>query len=875
MRQSWLAIARWAEKRLFSWKTQAIASRLRASRRRIAQRTAQRLWRVFAGERLPRVSRIPGPLLAGPQFAVPQFAGPLLAGPLLALALPVGAPLLAQTTPRILGLFPPGAGRGAEVEVALAGDYMPPGCRLVAAGSGLDVTPTSDPRRFRFRIAADAPIGPKEIRLAAAQGASAAFPFVIGESAELVHDQRRGALAVERLPVVANGRLDLAGAIDRYTLRLAAGQQVVVAIATKRIRSPLDPVMRMLDATGRVVATSLPPAEVGRGADGLLAFRAAEGGIYTLELFDFQMAGGVDYTYRLSLTDGPWIDYVWPWEVAGGSTPGNGNGTEVLVAGWNLPGGDGRLWRTTATAFPGAGAAVRAALGNESAAGWLNQQLALPASPRPVVVERESPQDATAGPQSARLPSELAVTWPVSVYGRFDVPGDVDVVTVAAKKGEQLAIELQSSQAGFPTDAVLTIRDAAGKQLIEVDDSDGTRDPKVRWAAPADGSYAIVLRDRSRQGGARNLYRLSIAAPVPDLRVRINTASLLLHPGRTTKLPVLVERRDGFAGDLELSVEGLPAGVSVAPLVVPEKSPATVEMTWETAASQAPIAGLVSVVARRKQTGESRDWTAEVAESPTGSASDRLWVAVCPEIPFTLKANSPILDAPRLAGFPFPVMVERKDGFAGAIRLIGVEPDKRGTLMPLDGRIEAGSDRGALPVVLQHQVIEGTTHRTRVMGVAEVPGADGKPYSVFHVASETLSVGCFPGLLTLSVDSPVIGWRPGTPVSVAVRIRRREGVGPVRLRVAIPDDFSGVTATAVDVPTADGEARIELAFATDARLPPRSTIELHAESSRDGLPVYAQSSLRLERQLESRESTNRRAADGIDTRDSKRETESR
>jgi len=129
--------------------------------------------------------------------------------------------------------------------------------------------------------------------------------------------------------------------------------------------------------------------------------------------------------------------------------------------------------------------------------------------------------------------------------------------------------------------------------------------------------------------------------------------------------------------------------------------------------------------------------------------------------------------------------------------------------------------------------------------------------------------------LTLSVDSPVIAWRPGTPASVAVRIRRREGVGPVRLRVAIPDDFSGVTATAVDVPTADGEARIELAFATDARLPPRSTIELHAESSRDGLPVYAQSSLRLERQLESRESTNRRAADGIDTRDSKRETESR
>jgi hypothetical protein len=246
--------------------------------------------------------------------------------------------------------------------------------------------------------------------------------------------------------------------------------------------------------------------------------------------------------------------------------------------------------------------------------------------------------------------------------------------------------------------------------------------------------------------------------------------------------------------------------------------------------------------------GESREWTAEVAESPTAAASDRLWVAVCPEIPFVLKANSPILDAPRLAGFPFPVMVERKEGFAGAIRLIGVEPDKRGTLLPLEGQIVAGSDRGALPVVLQHQVIEGTTHRTRVMGVAEVLGADGKPYAVFHAAPETLSVGCFPGLLTLSLDTPALVWRPGMSATAVVRVRRREGVGPVRIRVSIPDDISGVTATSVDVPATEGEARLELAFASDARLPGRSVIELHAESSRDGLPVYAQTSLRLERQ---------------------------
>jgi hypothetical protein len=646
---------------------------------------------------------------------------------------------------------------------------------------------------------------------------------------ELTHEQRRGALPVPRFPAVANGRLDAAGTIDRYELRLAAGQQVVCAAVTKRLRSPADPVMRMLDGDGRVAASSLPPSEVGRGADGLLVFRPAIAGSYTLELFDFQLGGGVDHTYRLTLTDGPWIDHALPWEAASGAAAGAAD--DVLVVGWNLPGGDGRQWRTKAS--PSSLPSV------EAGPAWVDNRLVLPAAPWPVVTERETATDA-------------AVSWPVAFFGRFDAAGDVDSVTIAGKKGERLAIEVLSAQAGFPTDAVLTIRDASGKQLLELDDSDGSRDPRARWDVPADGQYTIALRDRSRQGGPRHLYRLAIFSPAPDLKVRINTGSLLLHPGRTAKLPVQVERRDGFAGELELSVEGLPPGVSAPPVSVPDKAPATIELAWEVAANQAPVAGLVRVVVRRKAAGESREWVAEVAESPTATASDRLWVAVCPEIPFTLKANSPILDAPRLAGFPFPVTVERKEGFVGPIRLIGVEPDKRGTLAPLEGRIDAGSDRGALPVVLQHQVIEGTTHRTRVMGVAEVSGADGKPYPVFHVAPETLSVGCFPGLLTLSVDTPAVVWRPGTTVPVTVRVRRREGVGPVRLRVAIPEDFTGMTAKTVDVPVATGEALVELAFAVDAQAPLRASVELHAESERDGLPVYAQTGLRLERQRESR-----------------------
>lgn len=161
------------------------------------------------------------------------------------------------------------------------------------------------------------------------------------------------------------------------------------------------------------------------------------------------------------------------------------------------------------------------------------------------------------------------------------------------------------------------------------------------------------------------------------------------------------------------------------------------------------------------------------------------------------------------------------------------------------------------------------------MGVAEVLGADGKPYPVFHAAPETLSVGCFPGLMTLSVDMPAVVWRPCATVPVTVRVRRREGVGSVRLRVAIPDEFSGVAAKPVDQSTADGEVRLELTFAADAAVPPRAVVELHAESLRDGLPVYAQASLRLDRQRDSRPADRPSATNGRETRNNPEGTERR
>ncbi len=726
----------------------------------------------------------------------------------------------AQTTPMIEFLFPPGAQRGTEVEVQFEGEYLPDAGRLTSAGAGIALQPGGAADRYRFSLAADAVAGPREIRLSSVQGASRPFPFVIGELLEVIHANRREPLAL-KLPVTANGRLDSAGDIDEYTVTLAAGAQIVCAAKTDEIRSPLDPVIRVLNAEGKPLAVSVS----NRSADALLVFRAPTAGLYTLQVFDFQMAGGAKHIYRLTVTDGPWLDYAYP---AGVSREAE---TPVTVYGWNLPSPPGealivRVPPQTATHF------------DLTLPNCVNR-LRLPVGENPELLETE-PNDVIA--QAA------TVSVPATINGRLNGPRDVDLFAFMAKKGEKIAIDVDSADLQFPTDGVLAVLSDAGKSLVEVDDVKTSRDPSIRFTAPADGRYFVSLRDRSSGGGEDSVYRLHLSTALrPQVTARVNTSSLMVHSGQTANLPVLVERVDGLDDELELIAVDLPAGVEVKPQPVPAKTPTTIQLPFAVADNTAPVGGLVRIVLRNTKTGDANERLAMIADSATAtSGSSSLWLAVSPEIPLTLKTTTTILDAPRMAGFSFPVSVERKAGFTGPIRLVGVEPDRRGTLIPLVGQIASDSDVGSIPLVLQHKVTEGTTHRSRVMGVAEVPGVDGKTYSVFHVAPGSMSVGCQPSLLTLTVEPAIVIGRPGQTQRIEVQLMRRTTMQPIMLRLVPTASVVGIECDPVQVGNDQSRAELTLRFTPEAKLPPRTTIEIKAESSRDGLPIYGTASFRLE-----------------------------
>src|SRR5262249_52408341 len=144
-----------------------------------------------------------------------------------------------------------------------------------------------------------------------------------------------------------------------------------------------------------------------------------------------------------------------------------------------------------------------------------------------------------------------------------------------------------SDRLGAPTDMVLSVRNGTGKQvseMVQLDDSQDTlspthlytvnRDPPpYRFVAPADGTYYLLLTSHLGDilADPTHTYRGRISPERPDFRLVVMPAdsyrpdSCVIGAGGNREYTVFAVRQDGFKGDIALSVEGLPEGVTCRP----------------------------------------------------------------------------------------------------------------------------------------------------------------------------------------------------------------------------------------------------------------------------------------------------------------------
>ncbi|MDB5347053.1 MAG: hypothetical protein JWP89_5430 [Schlesneria sp.] len=780
------------------------------------------------------------------------------------LAALVGVLIVHQTAmaeaPTANYIFPAGAQRGTSVAARVGGCNLHRSPQLIWTGSGVSapgqLQPTETiwfegpvipqpasqqkedyPRDFAapLVVATDAPLGRQTWRLSTSQGVTTAWGFVVGTLPEVVEHELDGDAPPVRvdLPVTINGRIFPREDVDAWSFQAKAGQTIVCRVATSEFGSPLDARIELRSPDGRVLGEQLPE---GNGTPILKVVTPVDGE-YQIRIHDAAFGGLQDHVYRLTVTTGPLLEGAYP---LGGR---RGSATAFELQGANLAES-----RSTIT-LPTAGSEFTMRLPDQNGVGEVQLEL----GDLSEILEVEPNNNV---PQPTSIPAVL--------NGRIQSPGDVDAWTFTAQKGIEYDFDVRAARLGSMLDAVLEVQDAIGKRLADADDSPGLQtDARLLWTAPADGEYRLAIKDRlASRGDARFAYRIRIVSSnQPEFMLTSTADTLIIERGKTVNLKVSLDRGPGFREPVELSLEGLPAGVTVASPAMPVVIAANqreLQLTLK-AETDARIAVAPVKIIGRAKVGE-RELTAQTSFQPANPEPGRLaladgtgqcWIAVA-----------------ILTPFKFAGIFETKFISRGSVFIRKYHIDRQGFEGPLEVQLADRQGRHLQGVTASHVVVPvgesnfefavtlppwmevGRTCRSTLAVTGQVTDADGQQYTVSYSSNDQhnqMIALVDPGRFAVQLPRTTLTAIPGEQVKMPIRIQRGSGlVQPITVELITSNGIEGVSGTTIEIPGDQSEGSLTMKFEnTLSGLELRPvTIRAHTKDER-GLPITAEASLTL------------------------------
>lgn len=150
----------------------------------------------------------------------------------------------------------------------------------------------------------------RPVRIASQEDGAPTVPFAVDTLPESLEEEpdngTSDAQAIE-LPRIVNGRIDHPGDVDVFQIEGQVGEEIFVEVQARRLGSPLDSILKVLDRQGRLLAANDDHEDPGAGltthhADSRLHFRVGEKGPFYIRLADAQNKGGEAYAYRLRIS---------------------------------------------------------------------------------------------------------------------------------------------------------------------------------------------------------------------------------------------------------------------------------------------------------------------------------------------------------------------------------------------------------------------------------------------------------------------------------------------------------------------------------------------------------------------------------------------
>ena len=481
------------------------------------------------------------------------------------------APVITELKPRgaelgrafVLTAIGRNLGEGARVISTLPASFtlvLPPAAPAMPGA----MTPAGRSASFLVEPKADAAPGVYPIRIESA-GISNVLLFTLGTFPEVTEEESQPgapphrndtietAEPVRSAPVVVNGTI-VGPERDLYRVYGKAGERRVFELEARRCGSAIDPVLRILDGSGKQLARN--DDAPGAALDARIDFTFPSEGNYYVEVTDARFSTQAQNFYRLKMGAYRYAEGIFP---LGGR---RGERVPLSFFGGNLA----APVATTAdlTAAPKTEAFARVPLPDS------------PALPFPFAVS-DLPE--------LMEPVAGDVPVPSVVNGRLDKPREIDRYHYRVEPGQKLIFEMQARELGTSKlEAILTVRDTNGKKLGSAGDqplpedvfavqgtSRTSSDPFLNFTVPPDVHEVVVsVEDLALRGGPLYGYRLIARRQAEDFNLTVSTPFVNIPAGGTAAVSVTADRR-GYDGPIQLGIANLPKGVHVEGGMIPRE----------------------------------------------------------------------------------------------------------------------------------------------------------------------------------------------------------------------------------------------------------------------------------------------------------------
>jgi hypothetical protein len=766
--------------------------------------------------------------------------------------------------PTLSRIYPAGGQRGTEFDIELSGESLE-GCEEIRiAAHGVSFRHVEG-LRFHVTIQPEVAVGIYDVQAFSAAGISSTRSFYVSRRQQLVETDPSESAVEEKaieLETVCAGSIGAPGDVDVYTFSAATGETVVIECWAERADSSLRATLELYDPGGKRIV-------VNRGffgMDPVIAHKVIEEGRYTVRISDLVFAGGPNHFYRLDIHTGPRVVYTVPTVVQLGVT------TTVDFFGWNL--GKNGASRGTGSYSVASHKVLAVKSGTDlpvyrKASSIPIRGVAhyLPGLDTPVFIQTTRVPVVRA-PSGINSPATaLALKIPVDVSGTLDTLNQPSWYGIDVRRGEVIQLEVFAARAGSPVDLSVAILTGDGKRVLEnftdeVLNGGGLRfpmnhpDPGGRWTAPEDGRYLLAIRDviGATQPDDRRVYRLCLRreeAPFEVVAIgrRSGPSSGIVRRGGREMLDLLVQRRNGFNGEILVRAADLPEGldcpetwfgpgVTRVPLVI-------------SATDSAPEGhGSLQLLAETNIGGRGQSQTVlggTMVRTGTPNGIGR----ITSDIPWSVGGASAVrltgvIDRTRFAQgsiVEIQVFVDRAEGQpTSSVRLtgVGLPPMVANRL----GEIAAGDKSNYMSLYLPPSLPTGhyTIAVEGITKVAQPDGTDsGKTKEIdVTIVTNSLSFEVYPCpyLVQVKLDAPRKIKR-GEVIQLQYTAVRRNGfIGKIHTEIAAPGGVQGIRGRGVTFVGQTESGVIQIIANEDAPLGQQRGLRLEGLGTVEDEPVH-------------------------------------